>query len=82
MKLNARQIQQAMQLLRNVAECDDNDVIANCASQLAWEFETVKLPFDTDTLNEKRQAVLKYAVSCREKYVLNPGKKHAEKVAI
>jgi len=82
MELNARQIQQAMQLLRNVAECDDNDVIANCASQLAWEFETVKLPFDTDTLNQKRQAVLQYAIQCKEKYVLKPGEKHAQKVAI
>jgi hypothetical protein len=77
MKLNAKQIQQAMQLLRNVAEVDSNDLIANCASQMAWEFETVKLPFDTDTLNEKRQAVLKYAISKRKKYRLTPGARHA-----
>ena len=77
MKLNAKQIQQAMQLLRNVAEVDSNDLIANCASQMAWEFETVKLPFDTDTLNEKRQAVLKYAISKRKKYRLTPGNRHA-----
>ena len=77
MKLNAKQIQQAMQLLRNVAEVDSNDLIANCASQMAWEFETVKLPFDTDTLNEKRQAVLKYAISKRNKYRLTPGARHA-----
>ena len=79
MKLNNREIQQLMQLLRNVAEVDDNDIIANCASQLAYELETVRAPFDTDSLNVKRQELVKYAIAKREEYVLLPGAKHATK---
>ena len=82
MKMNARQVQRLMQLLRNVAEVDSNDVIANAASQIAYELETVPLPFDFHSLNEKRQQVCRYAYSKREEYVLLPGKKHAQKVAI
>ena len=82
MKMNARQVQQLMQLLRNVAEADSNDIIANAASQLAYELETVKLPFDFNSMNDKRQKVARYAVSKRDEYVLLPGKKHAQKVAI
>lgn len=77
MKLNNRQLQQLMQLLRNVAEVDPNDIIANCASQLAYELETVRAPFDTDGLNTKRQELVKYAISKRNTYVLLPGAKHA-----
>tara|TARA_Y100000389_G_C17370854_1_gene468946 strand:+ start:272 stop:568 length:297 start_codon:yes stop_codon:yes gene_type:complete len=77
MKMNARQVQETMKLLRNVAEVDDNDVIANGASQIAYELETVKLPFDTDTLNEKRMHLLRYAYSKRDQYILNPGARHA-----
>jgi hypothetical protein len=33
-------------------------------------------------MNEKRQAVVRYAISKRDEYVLLPGKKHAQKVAI
>jgi hypothetical protein len=51
MKLNARELQKLMGLLRNVAEVDPEDVISNCASQLAYELETVKVPFDTNSLN-------------------------------
>jgi hypothetical protein len=82
MKMNAREVQRLMQYLRNVAEVDSNDIIANCASQLAYELETVKLPFDFNSMNEKRQAVVRYAISKRDEYVLLPGKKHAQKVAI
>jgi len=77
MKMNARQVQQTMQLLRNVAEVDPNDTIANGASQIAYELETVKLPFDTDTLNEKRMAILRYAYSKREQYIKHPEARHA-----
>ena len=77
MKLNARQVQQLMQLLRNVAEVDDNDIIANCASQLAYELETVKLPFNTDTVNEKRLQVVRYAHSKRHQYVYDGVQRHA-----
>lgn len=77
MKLNNRELQQLMQLLRNVAEVDPSDIIANCASQLAYELETVRAPFNTDTLNTKRQELVKYAISKRNTYVLLPGAKHA-----
>ncbi len=58
MKLNARELQKLMGLLRNVAEVDPEDVTSNCASQLAYELETVKVPFDTNTMNEKRQELV------------------------
>ena len=77
MKMNARQVQQLMGYLRNVAEVDDNDVIANAASQIAYELETVNLPFDFTTLNEKRQSVCRYAYSKREQYRREPGARHA-----
>ncbi|MDB4331190.1 hypothetical protein N9993_01435 [bacterium] len=77
MKLNARELQKLMGLLRNVAEVDPEDVISNCASQLAYELETVKVPFDTNSLNEKRQQMVKYAISKRNKYRLTPGARHA-----
>ena len=35
MQLNAQNLQAVMQYLRNVAEVDANDIIANAASQLA-----------------------------------------------
>ena len=81
MKLNQRQLQQAMQYLRNVAEVDPEDIISNAASQLAYELETVNVPFDTDTLNEKRQELLRYAISKRNTYKLLPGERHAKIIA-
>jgi len=81
MKLNQQQLQQAMQYLRNVAEVDPEDIISNAASQLAYELETAKVPFDTDTLNEKRQELLRYAISKRNTYKLLPGEKHAKIIA-
>ena len=77
MKMNAKQIQQTMQLLRNVAEVDPTDEIANAASQIAYELETVKLPFNTDDLNEKRMSVVRYAYSKRNQYVRYAGDRHA-----
>ncbi len=81
MKLNQRQLQQAMQYLRNVAEVDPEDIISNAASQLAYELETVNVPFDTDTLNEKRKELLRYAISKRNTYKLLPGERHAKIIA-
>lgn len=78
MKLNQSQLQQAMQLLRNVAEVDPEDIISNAASQLAYELETVKVPFDVSSMNEKRQELLRYAISKRNKYKLLPGERHAK----
>lgn len=81
MKLNQRQLQQAMQYLRNVAEVDPEDIISNAASQLAYELETVKVPFDVSTMNEKRQELLRYAISKRNTYKLLPGERHAKIIA-
>ena len=78
MKLEQRELQRLMQYLRNVAEVDPNDIISNSASQLAWELETVKTPFDVKTLNSKRQDVIRYAIAKREKYRLTPGERHAK----
>jgi len=77
MKLEQRELQQLMQYLRNVAEVDPNDIISNTASQLAWELETVRTPFDVKTLNSKRQDVIRYAIAKRKKYRLTPGARHA-----
>jgi ferric iron reductase protein FhuF len=77
MKLEQRELQQLMQYLRNVAEVDPNDIISNTASQLAWELETVRTPFDVKTLNSKRQDVIRYAIAKRKKYQLTPGARHA-----
>jgi hypothetical protein len=81
MKLNQAQLQQAMQYLRNVAEVDPEDVISNAASQLAYELETVKVPFDVSAMNEKRQELLRYAISKRNTYKLLPGERHAKIIA-
>ena len=81
MKLNQSQLQQAMQYLRNVAEVDPEDIISNAASQLAYELETVKVPFDVSSMNEKRQELLRYAISKRNTYKLLPGARHAKIIA-
>jgi len=77
MKFNAQQVQQLMVVLRNTAEVDPTDEIANAASQIAYELETVKLPFDFNDLNEKRQKVVRYAYSKRSQYIRVPGDRHA-----
>ena len=77
MKFSAKQVQEIMQVLRNVAEVDPTDEIANAASQIAYELETVKLPLAYDDLNEKRQKVIRYAFSKRDQYVREPGARHA-----
>ena len=66
--------QTAMQLLRNVAEVDPNDVIANAASQLAVDLE---LPRKANELTELEQQLIRYAYSKRDQYVLAPGNRHA-----
>lgn len=77
MKLTAAQIQTIQQRLRNVAEVDENDQIANSASQLAVDLEYVRVPFDYRTLNEVEQNLIQYAISKRDVYVLTPGNRHA-----
>ena len=72
-----RDLQTLMQLLRNVAEVDPDDIISNCASQIAYEFESTKVPLDLSDLNDKRQEVIRYAISKRQRYILKPGARHA-----
>jgi hypothetical protein len=77
MKLTAAQIQTIQQRLRNVAEVDPNDVIANSSSQLAVDLEYVKTPFDYRTLTEVEQNLVQYAIARRDQYVMLPGNRHA-----
>lgn len=77
MKLTAAQIQTIQQRLRNVAEVDPNDVIANSASQLAVDLEYVKTPFEYNTLELHEQNLVQYAISKRDQYVMLPGHRHA-----
>lgn len=77
MKLTAAQIQTIQQRLRNVAEVDENDQIANTASQLAVDLEYVRVPFDYRTLNEVEQNLIQYAIAKRDVYVLAAGARHA-----
>jgi hypothetical protein len=77
MKLNAQNLQTVMGYLRNVAEVDPNDVIANAASQLTSDLERVRVPFDLDTLESHERDLVHYAVARRNRYVLLPGARHA-----
>lgn len=74
MKLTALQTQQIKQLLRNVAEVDPNDTIANRASQLAVDLE---LPTKVTELSEAELMLIRYAFSKRNTYILEPGARHA-----
>ena len=80
--MNARQIQYAMQLLRNVAEVDPNDQIANACASLAYRLEAAgtsvfDMSDNPQQWSEVDQAALQYAISKRDKYQLLPGAKHA-----
>lgn len=77
MKLTASQIQTIQQRLRNVAEVDENDTIANSASQLAVDLEYVRTPFDYNSLEEHLQNLVQYAIAKRDVYVLADGARHA-----
>lgn len=77
MRLNVRNIQQIQGYLRNVAEVDSNDVIANAASQLAVDLEYVRAPFEYTDLSEAEQSLVQYAVQRRDRYVLRDGARHA-----
>ena len=70
--------QRVMQLLRNVAEVDPNDEIANRASQLAVDLE---LPERIKNLTEAEIMLIRYAHSKRDQYVLRPGARHAVNLA-
>ena len=81
MKLKVTDIQKLMQYLRNVAEVDPNDEIANRASSLAWRLEGAGTTFGmSDNFNkwsEDDQLTVRYAISKRNKYRLTPGARHA-----
>ena len=67
-------IQKIKQLLRNVAEVDPNDVIANAASQLAVDLEQYGR---IQQLTETETQLIEYARSKQNQYVLYPDQKHA-----
>lgn len=81
MKLNATELQRIQGYLRNVAEVDPDDVLANRASATTVELETVALPFDPGTLREDQREIIEYAISKRSVYVLPPGARHAVNLA-
>jgi hypothetical protein len=58
MKLTAAQTQKVMFALRCTAERDRNDLIANAASQLAYELETPRRVLD---LTETDIVLIQYA---------------------
>lgn len=74
MKLTAAQTQHILQLLRNVSEVDANDIIANRASQLAVDLE---LPAKLARLSQAELALIQYAFTKRNIYVLKPDARHA-----
>lgn len=82
MKFSVKQIQEIMQYLRNVAEVDPNDEIANAASSLAYRLESAgtsvfDMSMDFDRWTPVDQQTAQYAIRKRNKYILKPGAKHA-----
>ena len=82
MKLTVQQLQTIMQYLRNVAEVDPNDQVANAASSLAYRLEgagtsVFDMSMDFSKWRELDQKTAQYAISKRNTYVLKPGAKHA-----
>ena len=82
MKLTVQNLQQIMQYLRNVAEVDPNDQIANAASSLAYRLESAgtsvfDMPMDFAQWTPLDQATARYAIAKRNTYQLLPGAKHA-----
>jgi hypothetical protein len=82
MKLTTANLQQMMGYLRNTAEVDPNDQIANAASSLAYRLEgagtsvfDMSMDFDRWTILEQETA--KYAIRKRDQYIRTPGARHA-----
>ena len=87
MKLTVKNLQTMMKYLRNVAEVDPNDQIANAASSLAYRLEgagtsVFDMSMDFDLWSPLDQATARYAISKRDVYVLKPGDKHARNLTI
>jgi hypothetical protein len=68
------EIQRIKQLLRNVAEVDPDDTVANRASQLSVDLETLDR---INHLTDSERELIQYANSKREQYVLLPEARHA-----
>ena len=82
MKFSVKQIQEIMQYLRNVAEVDPNDEIANAASSLAYRLESAgtsvfDMSMDFNRWTPVDQQTAQYAIRKRNTYILKPGAKHA-----
>ena len=82
MKLTVQNLQQIMQYLRNVAEVDPNDQIANAASSLAYRLEAAgtsvfNMSMDFSDWTPLDQETVRYAIRKRDVYVLRPGARHA-----
>ena len=87
MKLTVQNLQQIMQLLRNVAEVDPNDQIANAASSLAYRLESAgtsvfDMPMVFTAWTPLDQATVRYAITKRKQYVLLPGARHAKNIGV
>lgn len=87
MKLTVRNLQTIMKYLRNVAEVDPSDEIANAASSLAYRLEgagtsVFDMSMDFTEWTPLDQQTAKYAISKRDQYVMQPGEKHATDLAI
>jgi hypothetical protein len=82
MKLTVKNLQTLMGYLRNVAEVDARDEIANTASSLAYRLEAAgtsvfNMPLDFAAWTPLDQATAQYAIARRDRYVLLPGNRHA-----
>jgi hypothetical protein len=82
MKLTVNNLQTIMQYLRNVAEVDPKDDIANAASDLAFRLEGAGTSVFHMGMNFAEwsmldQETVKYAISKRDQYIRVPGNRHA-----
>ena len=82
MKLSTSNLQTIMQYLRNVAEVDPKDDIANAASDLAYRLEgagtsvfNMSMVFTEWSMLDQETA--KYAIGKRDQYIRVPGNRHA-----
>ena len=87
MKLTVKNLQTMMQYLRNVAEVDLNDQIANSASSLAYRLEAAgtsvfDMSMDFNDWSPLDQQTAQYAIRKRDVYVLEAGNKHATNLSI
>ena len=87
MKLTVKNLQTMMQYLRNVAEVDPNDQIANAASSLAYRLEgagtsVFDMSMNFNDWTPLDQQTAQYSIRKRDVYVLEAGNKHATNLSI